>query len=68
MAAIITLRQEVLTGTKQFVSSLTVKEYTYADSLSEHHNDKVIYYELLDGRKGIVPINNIDGICELKEN
>lgn len=63
MAAIITLRQEVLTGTKQRAGSLNVKSY-YTDIT----NDKIVNYELLDGRKGIIPLNNIAGICELKEN
>lgn len=63
MAAIITLRQDILTGTKSTVSSLTVRSYDLNGM-----SDKVINYELLDGRKGILPLQNIAGICELKEN
>lgn len=62
MAAIITLRQEILIGTKQKASSLTVKGYNYLDAY-----DKVVYYELLDGKKGILPLQNVAGICELKD-
>lgn len=65
MAAIITLRQEILTGTgmRQKVQSLTVKKYTLRADY-----DKVIEFELLDGRAGFIPLANIAGICELKEN
>lgn len=63
MASIITLRQDVLTGVKQLASSLTVKTWKYDAGLG-----KVVQYELLDGREGIIPIQNIAGICQLKEN
>jgi hypothetical protein len=63
MASIITLRQEVLTGNKQLAASLTVKTWKYDAGM-----DKVVSYELLDGREGIIPINNIAGICQLKES
>lgn len=64
MAAIITLRQEVLIGAHQKANSLTVKKYFY-DTTS---GDKIVDFELLDGRKGFLPLQNIAGICELKEN
>ncbi len=63
MAAIITLRQEVLTGTKQLATSLTVHSWCF-----HQDSDKAIRYQLLDGRQGIIPLQNIAGICELKEN
>lgn len=63
MAAIITLRQEILTGAKAKAQSLTVRSYG-----TDITNDKIINYELLDGRTGMIPLNNIAGICELKEN
>jgi hypothetical protein len=63
MAAIITIRQEILVGAKAKATSLTVKNYDYKEA-----HDKVVFYELLDGRKGILPLQNIAAICELKEN
>lgn len=53
----------MLTGVKQLASSLTVKKWKYDAGM-----DKVVQYELLDGREGFIPLQNVAGICELKEN
>jgi hypothetical protein len=64
MAAIITLRQDIYTGHgPQSLSTIKVKSYSPGGSFG----DKIIVYELLDGRKGLLPLANIAGIYPLKD-
>lgn len=64
MAAIITLRQEIFIGNGEgTITRLKVKKYIYRADF-----DKVVDYELLDGRTGILPLANIAGIYPLKDD
>lgn len=66
MAAIITLRERIYTGDgpqPQALRTIKVNSYTSGGSFG----DKIIFYKLLDGRTGIIPIQNIAGIYPLKD-
>jgi hypothetical protein len=67
MAAIITLREKIYTSDgphqPQALRTIKVNSYTSGGSFG----DKIIFYELLDGRTGIIPIQNIAGIYPLKD-
>jgi hypothetical protein len=67
MAAIISLREPIVIGKirdGEFNATdvLEVNKYIYRANF-----DKVVDYELLDGRTGIIPLQNIAGIYPLKD-